>query len=529
MTLFYYLLLCVAHVISLPILCIMACRQKYKDSIPLRFFFPKNRSKEHYDIWLHACSVGEVQSLQTIIESIPKTQTLLLTIITQTGYTQAQKLYSKHKNLTIGYLPFETFLPLYSPTCKKLFVFEAELWLMLFVCAKKRGAETRLINARISTRSVSRYQKLSIFYRHFFCFVDSVLSQSDEDTSRLILLGAKNVQTLGNIKLLNPIIPKIAYKKPESLILVAASTHSNEELLILEAWKKVKSLWQNNNHVKNLDSKSTSESSSKDSCFVPDSNSTSCNSSHNKESILESITDISAFTNHEYSKISESNLLQNLDSKSIHNPHNNISTEAVESNMPFNNYSLNKSDYNYKAHHYNPSYNNRQDICIKDSICIKQDNTICKDFSNSLLIIVPRHPERFNAVYELCKKYGKTLRLSELRYDETLDIDQLDADILLIDSMGMLINFYAISDIVILGGAFAKIGGHNPLEPANFHNIVISGMEIFNQRALFEYVSNYYLVDSVESLSMLLYNYKQLEIASINKDLCIDMIRKILS
>lgn len=467
MTLFYYLLSLISHIIALPILCIVACKQKYKDSIPHRFFFPKNRSKEHYDIWLHACSVGEVQSLQAIIESIPATQSLLLTVITQTGYIRAKKLYVEYENLTIGYLPFETFLPLYSPTCKKLFVFEAELWLMLFVCAKRNGAETKLINARISTRSVNRYQKLRMFYRHFFCFVDSVLSQSDEDTLRLMLLGAKNVQTLGNIKLLNPIVPKVAYKKPESLIIIAASTHASEEILILEAWQKAKSLLLNDINLNKLDSKATQ------------------------------------------------NIQKNIDM-------------TIQSHAVLNNNFTIQSNYNYKRHHRNPSHNIEQDVCNKDSIYMK-NNTMCKDFSKSLLIVVPRHPERFNTVYELCMKYGKTLRLSALQNDETLDIERLETDILLIDSIGMLINFYAISDIVILGGAFEKIGGHNPLEPANFHNVLISGTEIFNQKALFEYVRNYYLVDNADSLSMLLYNYKQLEIASINKDLCKDMIGQILA
>lgn len=474
MTLFYYLLFCVAYIIAFPILCVMSCRHKYKDSIPLRFFFPKNRSKEHYDIWLHACSVGEVQSLQAIIESIPSAQSLLLTVITQTGYIQAKKLYAKCKNLTIGYLPFEIFLPLYSPTCKKLFVFEAELWLMLFVCAKRCGAETKLINARISTRSFSRYKKLIVFYRHFFCFVDSVFSQSNDDTSRLIFLGAKNVQTLGNIKLLNNIKPKIAYKKPESLIVVAASTHANEEILILEAWQNVKSLY------------------------------------------------------HKYNQ-------RKLDSSTIIN-----TQDIIESNALLNNDCEIIFNYDYKRHHFNPLYNINQDIDgqvsikqeyndVDDSICISKDSITYKDFSKSMLIVAPRHPERFNSVYELCKKYGKTIRLSSLDIDETLDMDSLNIDILLVDSIGVLINFYAISDIVILGGAFAKIGGHNPLEPAHFHNVLISGVEIFNQKALFEYVSNYYLVDDGYSLSMLLYNYMKLEVSSINKDLCKDMIGKILS
>lgn len=458
MTLFYYLLLCVAHIVALPVLFIMSFRQKHKDSVPLRFFFPKNRSKEYYDIWLHACSVGEVQSLQTIIESMPKSQSILLTVVTQTGYAHAKSLYAKH-NIAIGYLPFETLLPLCYPTCKKLFVFEAELWLMLFVCAKQRGAETKLINARISARSVSRYQKLRIFYRHLFCFVDSVLSQSDADTTRLTLLGAKNVQTLGNIKLLNPIVPKITYKKPKSLIVVAASTHANEESLILWSWKNAKDLWQKSNHAKNLD-------------------------------------------------INDSNMQDATTSERLDATLHDFAADNMRSNC-----------------HSDDIDETKQYICNQDSV---YNGKLCKDFAKSLLIVVPRHPERFSAVYDLCNQYGKTLRLSALPNNDSLNMDALDAEILLVDSMGMLVNFYAISDIVILGGAFAKAGGHNPLEPANFHNVVISGVEIFNQRALFSYVRNYYLVSSKDSLSTLLYRCGELETAFIDKGLRKDMIDRIL-
>jgi 3-deoxy-D-manno-octulosonic-acid transferase len=56
--------------------------------------------------------------------------------------------------------------------------------------------------------------------------------------------------------------------------------------------------------------------------------------------------------------------------------------------------------------------------------------------------------------------------------------------------MGELNNFYAISDVAILGGAFAPIGGHNPLEPARFGCKIISGKQMFLQRELFKYVSH---------------------------------------
>ena len=484
MTFIYYILLCFLHVLALPLLCALSLRKKYKRSIPLRFLIPKNHSKESYDIWLHACSVGEVQSLQTLIESIPKTQSIFLSVITQTGYKQAQDLYAKYENLSIDYLPFETFIPLFAPTCKKLFVFEAELWLMLFVYAKHKGATTKLVNARISTRSVKRYQKLRIFYKHFFSFVDSVLSQSDEDTERLKSLGAKNVKTIGNLKLLNPIKPKIAYKKPESLIIVAASTHTNEEEFVLNAWSKAKALWESDSEVlENMEFKLC----------------------HIKQSEMSKNTE----SKKDFSPFLETQNEKNLDSIKFA-PLRPAPTQMVENLDFINNHN---KECECKTHLHNAT---------------KDYTTIKKDSKKNLLVIVPRHPERFQSVFQLCKQYGKTMCLSELQNDSTLDLDMIHADILLVDTMGSLINFYAISDIVILGGAFAKVGGHNPLEPATFANVLISGTEIFNQKALFAYIQNYYLIDNSHSLQMLLHHYKQLMTSSVNKDLCHNMIESIL-
>jgi len=65
----------------------------------------------------------------------------------------------------------------------------------------------------------------------------------------------------------------------------------------------------------------------------------------------------------------------------------------------------------------------------------------------------------------------------------------LDAPVVLIDTMGELVNIYAISDIVVLGGAFVpNVGGHNPAETIPFGCKLISGYEIFNQKAMFEAV-----------------------------------------
>lgn len=106
--------------------------------------------------------------------------------------------------------------------------------------------------------------------------------------------------------------------------------------------------------------------------------------------------------------------------------------------------------------------------------------------SDEMLIVVPRHPERFGSVEKLLKDYALSNKLSFGTISEGLD-----SDIVLCDKMGELVNIYAISDIVLLCGSFKNgIGGHNPLEPAFFNAKIISGEFIFNQKPLFALVEN---------------------------------------
>ncbi|GAA5135146.1 lipid IV(A) 3-deoxy-D-manno-octulosonic acid transferase [Thalassotalea piscium] len=91
-----------------------------------------------------------------------------------------------------------------------------------------------------------------------------------------------------------------------------------------------------------------------------------------------------------------------------------------------------------------------------------------------LLILVPRHPERFDAVASLCKKCFNTIRRSE----ETPI--KPDTDIWLLDSLGELLAVFALANVVTMGGSFSQIGGHNPLEPALFKLPIIVGPDMNN-------------------------------------------------
>lgn len=152
-------------------------------------------------------------------------------------------------------------------------------------------------------------------------------------------------------------------------------------------------------------------------------------------------------------------------------------------------------------------YTKKRDVILCASSHKNEERLVLESFLplslDAMLIIVPRHPERFSEVQSLCeqecKKYQKTFSTFKQEW----------GDVVLVNAMGELNNFYAIADCVILCGSFAPIGGHNPLEPAFFHAPILSGKHIYNQNALFSLIEGYELIESQE-LKEKLQNYKTL-------------------
>jgi len=362
----YYLLALVLYILAIPYLLLKSRNPKYSKAIPAKFFLRDNPKFPEDKIWFHSCSHGETVALKPIFEKFSK-EDINLSVITNTGFEQGLKLVDN-----VRYLPFELFLPFWITKQKVLVVMEAELWYMLFLVAKSKGAKTILLNARISDKSYSSYKKFSFLYKHIFKHIDKIFAQSELDKQRLEELGGKNIEVIGNIKLAN--LPKVTVQleKPQGVVITAGSTHRGEEELILNSWDK----------------------------------------------------------------------------------------------------------------------------------------------SMGKLIIVPRHPERFDEVYNLIETKYTNSDISYHRYSQNEDFS---SDIVLVDAMGQLNNIYAISDVVILGGGFIKsAGGHNPIEPAFFGTILISGKTIFNQKSLFECVNDYYLIEN-EELQTTLENIKDLKKSSLQK------------
>jgi len=99
-----------------------------------------------------------------------------------------------------------------------------------------------------------------------------------------------------------------------------------------------------------------------------------------------------------------------------------------------------------------------------------------RTYPDLLLLIVPRHPERFVPVAKISRRDGyKTVLRSELRGP----VDE-DIEVIIADSMGELLKLYAASDVAFVGGSLVPVGGHNVLEACAVGLPVIFGPHMHN-------------------------------------------------
>ena len=111
----------------------------------------------------------------------------------------------------------------------------------------------------------------------------------------------------------------------------------------------------------------------------------------------------------------------------------------------------------------------------EDEIILAAHRQLLETHADALLILVPRHPERFGTVFGLCRREGfSTVRRS---LDEPVDAQN---QVMLGDTMGELLFLYALADIAFVGGSLVPNGGHNLLEPAALGKPVLSGPHLFN-------------------------------------------------
>ncbi len=116
----------------------------------------------------------------------------------------------------------------------------------------------------------------------------------------------------------------------------------------------------------------------------------------------------------------------------------------------------------------------------EDELVLKAHQKVREKVPQARLILVPRHPERFDSVAGLITDFG--FKFSRRSKPNTWC---KSAEVLLGDTMGELMQAFNISDLALVAGSFAEIGGHNPIEPAVLAKPVLTGPHIFNFNEIF--------------------------------------------
>ncbi len=135
----------------------------------------------------------------------------------------------------------------------------------------------------------------------------------------------------------------------------------------------------------------------------------------------------------------------------------------------------------------------------EDAMILDAFNAV-KDYEpNTLLILVPRHPERFDSVASL-------IAMMDFSFVRRSSFDACDGcDVYLGDSMGELLMYFAVADVAFIGGSLVDIGGHNPLEAMAFGVPVICGKYTYNFEEIMTQVidsGSGVIVDNVDELSV---------------------------
>jgi 3-deoxy-D-manno-octulosonic-acid transferase len=111
----------------------------------------------------------------------------------------------------------------------------------------------------------------------------------------------------------------------------------------------------------------------------------------------------------------------------------------------------------------------------EEEIAIAAHMQVRKDYPDALLILVPRHPERFDSIATLLDRQG----ICFVRRSTGATCGN-ECSVVLGDTMGELTTFYAVADVAFVGGSLVKVGGHNLLEPAALKLPLITGPHTYN-------------------------------------------------
>jgi 3-deoxy-D-manno-octulosonic-acid transferase len=158
-------------------------------------------------LWLHAASVGEALSVLPVLEALPAE---IFTLFTTGTVTSARLLQQRLPDAGLEGRVAHRFVPLDVPAWVARFLdhwrpdlasfVESEIWPNILAACRARDIPTVLLNARMSVRSAARWCHVPAFAAELIGGFAWIAAQSDGDARRLVSLGGRNVEALGNLK-----------------------------------------------------------------------------------------------------------------------------------------------------------------------------------------------------------------------------------------------------------------------------------------------------------------------------------------
>lgn len=233
-------------------------QEKFRQGLPQRLglFQPPPFRRP---IWVHAASVGEVfcsvPLLKKVKEEFPRSK-IVLTTITSTGNEAARTHVPEADRVFLLPIdhPFIIGRAVEKIQPGILLIAETELWPNLLRSCGKRGIPVVLFNGRISQRSFRRYFRFRFFFKECMKYFSLFLMQTEEDRKRILEIGGEpqKTKTAGNLKF-DQTFPSFTREAVTDLakalgphgtekILIAGSTHSGEEEILVTLYKELKKM-----------------------------------------------------------------------------------------------------------------------------------------------------------------------------------------------------------------------------------------------------------------------------------------------
>lgn len=223
----------------------------YRQRIAERFCLGAKPTQKT-DVWVHAVSLGEVIAATPLIDAMLDNHwSVLITTMTPTGSDRVKARFGS--KVSHQYVPYDLpgvvrrFLKHVKP--RVAVIMETELWPNLIHYTHKAQIPILLANARLSEGSLQGYMKLQFLFKPTLNLFNAILAQSPDDAQRFVTLGARPeiVHVLGNMKFdlqtnkvdfehFKALKNHWGYERP---VIIAASTHDDEESQILNRLKKI--------------------------------------------------------------------------------------------------------------------------------------------------------------------------------------------------------------------------------------------------------------------------------------------------